>query len=441
MAIVDPYPPSGSRDFLPDAVKARERVMRTIKEVFERFGFLPLETPAFERIEVLTGKYGDEGEKLIFKILKRGQQAATGEADLALRYDFTVPLARVVAHHRHKIGSIFKRYQIGPVWRADRPAKARFREFYQCDVDVVGSKSPLADAETILALAEALQALGLGRFTVRLNSRKVLKALTEAYGIAPALHRTVLTALDKLDKTDLDSVMKELSDQGVGAESTRQLAEDIASGAPQERARARLAQLHEGRAGLSEVDHVEALVAPVLRAGSIRFDPFLARGLDYYTGPVFEFAAEGLSSSIASGGRYDDLIGMFSKESVPACGGSLGLERIIHLMEANEKRALGIPQALILVWDEDFRLDALKLASEVRCVGVSAEVYLGEGDVGRQMRYASKKEIPFCLLLGPDERLSGAVTVKNMRSGVQKTVPRAALAEMLAREVAAESRD
>jgi histidyl-tRNA synthetase len=231
--------------------------------------------------------------------------------------------------------------------------------------------------------------------------------------------------------------MRELAEQGVPIEATRQLADDLASGSPQERVRARLERFDLGRAGLGEIDRLETLVAPVLRSGNLRFDPFLARGLDYYTGTVFEVSAAGLSSSIASGGRYDDLIGMFSKDPVPACGGSLDLERIILLLEGTEQRQLGLPQVLVSVWDDALLLGALRLASEVREGGISAEVYPGEGDISRQLRYASKKEIPICLLFGPDEQAKGVVTLKDMRSGQQKTVACGAVVSTLGGMLAA----
>jgi histidyl-tRNA synthetase len=438
MATFDLSPPSGTRDFLPDAVMTRERVIGIIKRTFESFGFLPLDTPAFERIDVLTGKYGQEGEKLIFKILKRGEQAATGEADLALRYDFTVPLARVVAQYRNKLGTIFKRYQIGPVWRADRPAKGRFREFYQCDVDVVGTRSPVVEAEVMLALAEALRALGLGGFTIKLNSRKVLRGLMEAYDVVSAdAQRAALIALDKMDKLELAAVVEEMVQGGVPAQSASHLSDDIASPARIERVRTRLQNSAVGREGLEEVDRLEKLVTPVLRAGAIVFDPFLARGLDYYTGPVFEITAPGISSSIASGGRYDDLIGMFSREPIPACGGSLGLERILLLLDAAAKeRPAAAPAAMVTVWDDASRVDALAMALALRDAGVSAEVFPGEGDLGKQLRYAAKKGISVCLLCGPDERAQGLVTVKNMTSTEQRKVPRADLASAVAQEIA-----
>jgi histidyl-tRNA synthetase len=434
MASFDLSPPSGTRDFLPAEVKARERIIRTIKDVFERYGFAPLETPAFERIEILTGKYGDEGDKLIFKILKRGEQAATGEADYALRYDLTVPLARVVAHHREKLGAIWKRYQIAPVWRADRPAKGRFREFYQCDVDVVGARGPVGDAEVLLACGEALAGVGLPGFTIKLNSRKVLRGLLEAYAIAPEHQKATLIGLDKLDKVSVDDVAKELETAGLSRDAIARLTADIGATDQAARVRDRVVTNEVGKEGLAEVDALFALVQPILAGGAIAFEPFLARGLDYYTGPVFEVAAPGLNSSIASGGRYDALVGMFSKEAVPACGGSLGLERIIYLLGQEQKdQPLGIPAVLVTVWDDAARADGLTLAAAIRRAGVSVETYPGDGNLKKQLKYASQKAIRLAVIIGPDEREKGLVTLKDLADGSQRQLARDELASEVAR--------
>jgi histidyl-tRNA synthetase len=422
MAQFDLKPPSGTRDFLPEEVKARERVIRTIKDVFERYGFGPLETPAFERIEILTGKYGAEGDKLIFKILKRGEHEATGEADFALRYDLTVPLARVVANNRDKLGPIWKRYHIAPVWRADRPARGRFREFYQCDIDVVGAKGPVADAEVLLAMSEALVAVKLTGFTIKLNSRKVLRGLMEAYAIGPEHQKVTLIELDKLDKEPADAILARLAEAGLGADARARLAEDLANPAG---VRNRIGDVAIGAEGLAEVDALRALVEPALAGGTIAFEPFLARGLDYYTGPVFEFGAPGLGSSIASGGRYDELVGMFSREAVPACGGSLGLERIIMLTAEQDRVPLALPQVLVTVWDDAARGDALTLAAEIRRTGASVETYPGDGALGKQLKYASQKQVRVAVIVGPDERAKGLVTIKDLASQTQQQVARA----------------
>ena len=419
MKNLDLSPPSGTRDFFPETVKFRERVFAVIKSTFENFGFLPLETPAFERIETLMGKYGAEGEKLIYKILKRGEKAATGEVDLALRYDFTVPLARVVAQYPHKIGTVFKRYQIGPVWRADRPGKGRFREFYQCDVDIVGSSSRLADAEIILVVSEVLKALGLEKFVIQLNSRKVLEGLLESYDIPQASWTAVLTILDKLDKIGIEGVLTQLAERDIPAHIIEQLKEDLTGNTVEARLRTRLQLSDVGREGLSEVDGIIHLARSATDDARVVFNPSLARGLSYYTGPIFEVFTEELGLSIAGGGRYDELVGMFGKKPIPACGGSLGVERILSLLQEDEQQESASPQVLVTVWNEEFWTDAIKIAHKLRAGGISTEIFLGTGGIGKQIKYASDKGIQFCVLFGPDEKSRGEITVKNLRSGVQ----------------------
>jgi histidyl-tRNA synthetase len=273
-------PASGTRDFLPDVVTRRERAFATIREVFHRHGFDPLDTPAFERLEVLTGKYGEEGDQLIFKILRRGEHEATGEADLALRYDLTVPLARVVARYGSQLPTPFKRYHIAPVWRADRPGKGRFREFFQCDVDTVGSDSLLADASTIAVVCDALAALGLSGFRVQLNSRQALHGLIEAYGVPADRETDTLVALDKLAKIGVDGVGAELAERGLPTAAIDALVTDLATDDLADRIRERLATTERGTRGLAEVDGVLGLLPDNL---PVTWEPVLARGLSYYT--------------------------------------------------------------------------------------------------------------------------------------------------------------
>ncbi len=358
-------PPSGSRDFLPREVRRREAVIGRIKSVFALHGYEPMDTPAFERLEVLAGKYGDEGDKLIFKILKRGEKAASGEADLALRYDLTVPAVRLYAHRRGELPRVFKRYQIGPVWRADRPGKGRFREFHQCDVDVFGSASPLADVDVIVALSAALAAVGLPRFEIRLNSRRVLHAMMDSYGVGEADHGSALIALDKIDKIGLDGVRAELNDRGFDATVVDRLCDDIARDDFETVLRGRLSKSDTGQAGLGEVDEILEHTAHRLGEAAIRFDPVLARGLDYYTGAIYEFVADAAGGSIAGGGRYDDLAGMFLKESVPVCGGSLGIERILMLLDP-EADTDAAPRAYVTIWDAGSTDRSLSLAAALR---------------------------------------------------------------------------
>jgi histidyl-tRNA synthetase len=400
-----------------------------VREVFETFAFEPLETPAFERLDLLTDKYGED-EKLIFKIAKRGAKAGDGDADLALRYDLTVPLARYVARRDFRREGPFRRYQIGPVWRADRPGRGRFREFFQCDVDILGSASPLADADTILAAAEALRRLGLGSFVVRLNSRTVLDALMDSYGVPEGLRGGALAAIDKLLKIGVEGVEREMAERDLPRGAIDSFAADAGSADPVAAVAERLAD----SAALAEVRAVEELVAARLRGGTVTFDPFIARGLDYYTGPVFEVFYDAdpgaLPLSIAGGGRYDGLLGSFRRDPVPATGASLGLERILLLLgDVGDRRS--IPEALVTVWDEDARLDAVSLAGDLRDAGISTEVYVGDGGLKAQLRHASRRGARFCVIAGPDERERGEVTVRDLETGDQRSGPRATLVELV----------
>ncbi|MFP4310679.1 MAG: histidine--tRNA ligase [Nitriliruptoraceae bacterium] len=433
MATIDANPASGTRDLLPDDVVRRERAFAAIRTTFAAHGFAPLETPAFERLEVLTGKYGEEGDQLIFKILRRGEHEASGDADLALRYDLTVPLARVAARYGSQLPTPFKRYQIAPVWRADRPGKGRYREFYQCDVDTIGSDSLTADAATLVAVTDALGALGLDGFRVQLNSRKALRGLVEAYGIEVAREADALVALDKLDKIGLDGVATELADRDVPATAIEALAADLSAADPAAAVRARLERSEVGVEGLAEVDRVLALVGDAV---PVSYAPVLARGLSYYTGPVFEVVHEGLDATIAAGGRYDGLIGMFQANDVPATGGSLGLERILLLLEAAETAAAGPagPDVLVTVMDDEGAADALSLSARLRATGASVEPYSGGGrlKLAKQLRYADRRGVRVAVLRGAEERAAATVTCKDLRSGEQRTVPLADLETVIA---------
>lgn len=426
--------PKGTRDFLPDEMYRRQSVIDRVRLVFERFGFQPLETPAFERIETLTGKYGDEGQKLVFRILKRGAGGERGECDQALRYDLTVPLARVIAMNP-QVRLPFKRYQIAPVWRADRPAKGRFREFLQCDADIVGSHSVMADAECVAVLHAALAELGLQRFTIRLNDRRVLAATAAAVGAADR-EAELLIAVDKLDKIGRDGVAKELGERGF---DDAQISGLWALLTREETDEATLAHLDEALAARTTGEVADAAKAGVqalrelldiagalgVDASRICVDPTLARGLDYYTGPVFEVVADDVQiGSIASGGRYDGLVGMFSGREVPAVGCSLGLDRILVVLE--ELGLLTAPgnaiEALVTVWDEGSRQASVEAAATLRGAGVRTELYLGDGKLKHQLKYADAKGYPWLLVLGPSEIEQGRVSLRDMRSGAQHVV-------------------
>lgn len=424
MPSLDANPPSGTRDFLPEEVARRDQAFSTIRETFQRHGFGPLDTPAFERLEVLTGKYGEEGDQLIFKILRRGEHEVTGEADHALRYDLTVPLARVAARYGSQLPTPFKRYQIAPVWRADRPGKGRYREFYQCDVDTIGSDSPVADAATVLAVADVLDQLGLSGFKVQLNSRQALTGLIEAYGVPTELESSALTALDKLGKIGVDGVAKELAERTVPQAAIDALIADLGAQDLAAAVRERLESNERGRAGLAEVDQVLSLVGEV-PGGVVDYAPVLARGLSYYTGPVFEVVHDALDVTIAAGGRYDGLIGMFQGQDVPATGGSLGIERILLLLEqTSEAVAVHGPEILVTIIDDDGAADALALSQQLRGEGFDVDCYSGGGSrkLAKQLKYANRRGAQAVVIRGASERAAGSVAVKDLATGDQADI-------------------
>jgi len=416
-------PARGTRDFLPGEIRRREHVISVIRRVYERYGFEPLETPAFENIETLLGKYGEEGNKLIFKILRRGEHEGTGEADLALRYDLTVPLARVVAQYQNDLPKFFKRYQIQPVWRADRPARGRFREFYQCDIDAIGSTSPLVEVEQLSAVSEVLTELGFKDFVIRLNHRQILTAiLREFFDLEESKHTQALIALDKLDKIGAEGVAAEMEERAL-------CSKDAALQGLQRM----LGQELEGlKRHLTTIIDLSRSTAAGDR---IRFDPTLARGLSYYTGAIMEINVPDLAGSLGGGGRYDNLIGMFLGRDVPACGFSLGLERIIVVMtERNmfpEAVARGGVDVMVTIWNETGLGEAMSLASELRANGLRADVYPEPDKLGKQLKYASSRNVPFVTVQGDEERARGEVGVKNLRSGEQTAVSRAEVARFI----------
>jgi histidyl-tRNA synthetase len=364
MAKVNAGPPKGTRDFLPREVRQRQYAIGLIRGVYEAHGFEPLETPTLERLDALAGKYGEEGDQLMFKVLLRGQplvqgiesaaqhlkepgalsegrsgttapRAASLLADLGLRYDLTVPLARAYAAHQAELPAVFKRYQIQPVWRADTPGKGRYREFYQCDVDVVGSTSLLVEAEVAGAAVECLTRLGFTDFSLRTNHRGLLRAIVERAGIAPEREVDAITAIDKLDKLGAEGVEAELAERGVPESARRALLELVTGGATLERVQSFLAGHAAGEQALREVSTFIELSAETAAGPRIDFDVALARGLGYYTGCIFELATPKFGGSLGGGGRYDGLIGMFLGRAVPACGIALGFERLVLLMQEN----------------------------------------------------------------------------------------------------------
>ena len=437
-------PARGTRDFLPDDTRRREFVVAVVRDVYERYGFEPLETPAFENIETLMGKYGEEGNRLIFKILKRGEQESSGGADLALRYDLTVPLSRVVAQYQSVLPKFFKRYQIQPVWRADRPARGRFREFYQCDIDAIGSTSLVVEAELLSAASDVLSRLGFTDFSFRLNHRRLLTAMLDTFGIAEERHGDTLVALDKLDKIGVEGVSAELTARGVGAE---QAAACLAffTGVPvgPTDALASLKTLvagHDsGRRAVEDLERILSLTAATPAAGRLRIDPSLARGLSYYTGAIMEATVPDLAGSLGGGGRYDNLIGMFLGRPIPACGFSLGLERILVVMsERNMFPATvlrGAADVMVALWNDDAAGDAFAMASELRAAGLRVDLYPEPDKPGKQFKYAAGRQYHVVALAGDDERRDGTVTVKNLRTGQQVTVGRSTLVATVREQV------
>jgi histidyl-tRNA synthetase len=439
-------PARGMRDFLPADVRKRNYVINIIKGVYESYGFEPLETPAVENLETLMGKYGEEGSQLVFRILKRGEkldlQKAKSEndlSDLALRYDLTVPLARVVANNRNDLPKFFKRYQIQPVWRADRPARGRFREFYQCDVDAIGSTSMAVEAEMIAAFTQILRKLGFDDFVIRLNHRKLLADVLDTAGVPEELHAGALVAIDKLDKIGADGVRAELEQRDISASSSETLLQIFEQtqkiiGDGKDVNRTIVANLlnivsQEVLADLGKiVQYTEGC--------PVQLDPSLARGLSYYTGSIMEISVPDLAGSLGGGGRYDGLIGMFGKEQIPACGFSLGLERILVVMDERgmfppEIAASAPADVLVTVWSEETIGESLKLASELRQSGLRVTVYPEADKLGKQIKYADSIKVPYACVLGESEIAEGTLTIKNMKSGDQETVDRAEAARYI----------
>ena len=427
-------PPSGTRDFLAREFETRERAFALIRSVFARYGFEPLATPAFERLDVLMGKYGEEGDKLIFKILRRGEHEGTGEADLALRYDLTVPLARVAAAYGSQLPVPYKRYAIGPVWRADRPGRGRYREFTQCDLDTLGSTSPLADAEVICAVNDVLAGLGIGGFRFSLNSRRVLTGLLEAFGVPAGAGAGVLITLDKLDKLAPAEVTAELTGRGLPEGKAAELVAAVTAGDAAERISGALKCSEEGSAGLDEVNALLSLLAGQLPAGRVEFTPRMVRGLSYYTGPIWEVVAEEVPGSLAGGGRYDHLIAQLGGPDVPATGGSLGIERLLLMLPPGAAEEHTRLDVAVTVMDQRYAARSFAFAAAARSAGLRASVYLGaSGKLGRQLKWASDQGARWSLIYGAAEDEAGTVTVRDMATGEQAQVVASELAGHLAR--------
>ena len=432
-----PTIPKGTRDFLPEEVNKRNFIFDTIREVFVRYGYQPIETPAMEALTTLTGKYGEEGDKLLFKILSNGDfladankeaLAAMDSAKLAgsiskrgLRYDLTVPFARFVVMHQNDIAFPFKRYQIQPVWRADRPQKGRYQEFFQCDADVVGSNSLMYEAELARIYDEVFAKLGVN-VTIKINNRKILAGIAEAAGVADRFV-DMTVAIDKLDKIGIEGVRRELESRGLPGSSIERI-EIMLQTTSVAAMRELFADSPTGLAGIEELETVfDYLGANSLR-NELAFDPTLARGLSYYTGCIFEVKAKDAQmGSIGGGGRYDNLTGNFGLPNVSGVGISFGAERIFDVMEElklfPEKVAGGI-EALFIAFDGPTHRYAFECVSKLRAAGIACDLYPEPAKIKKQMDYANKRGVPYVVLIGETEMASGKLTLKNMVSGEQE---------------------
>lgn len=446
MASIKPSLAKGTRDFSPMEMDKRNHIFTTLRNIFIKYGYSEIQTPSFENLNTLTGKYGDEGDKLIFKILNSGDYLRKAPADLlagnesnllipylsekALRYDLTVPFARYVVMHQNDISMPFKRFQIQPVWRADRPQRGRYREFYQCDVDVVGSTSLLNEAEFVLIYVEALQQLGLKDFNVKLNNRKILSGIAQVIG-KPELIVDMTVAIDKLDKIGLTGVNQELRQRGFSEEDLATLKPIIEmSGSNTEKiASMKTVLLHSaiGMQGLAEIEEVFDYLTKLGRADLldqiVEVDITLARGLNYYTGCIFEVKTNEVQmGSIGGGGRYDDLTGMFGLKNLTGVGVSFGADRIYDVLEElglfPSGRTAGT-QLLIANFDKELERFTLALLNRIRRKGLAVELYSDAVKLKKQLSYADAKNIPYVLLVGQQEVESGRLTLKNMESGEQ----------------------
>ena len=448
-----PSIPKGTRDFSPAEMVKRNFIFDTIKEVFRLYGFQPIETPAMENLSTLMGKYGEEGDKLLFKILNSGDFAGNVQDEIwteknsnkltskisekGLRYDLTVPTARFVVQYQNEITFPFKRYQIQPVWRADRPQKGRYREFYQCDVDVIGSNSLLNEVELVQIISDVFTRLKINT-VVKINNRKILSGIAEVIGENSRIV-DITVAIDKLDKIGLEKVNAELTEKGVSAEAIGKLQPILAlKGSTAEK----LSQLEQilmaseiGLKGVTEIKKLFGYLDNLQVNTEVELDLTLARGLNYYTGAIFEVKAKDTEmGSICGGGRYDDLTGIFGLPNVSGVGVSFGAERIYDvLLQANlfPEHSAETTKVLFVNFGENEEAYCLPLLSEIRKAGINAEIFPDSAKMQKQMTYANRKNIPFVVLAGESEMQSGKFTLKNMESGEQTSVSRQELINIL----------
>jgi len=455
MASIKPSVPKGTRDFSPAEMAKRNFIFDTIKGVFRKYGYQQIETPSMENLTTLTGKYGDEGDKLIFKILNSGDylskvspdkltthnsQLITPEiSEKALRYDLTVPFARYVVMHQNDITFPFKRFQVQPVWRADRPQKGRYREFFQCDADVVGSDSLLNEAEFVLIYDEALGKLGLRDFTIKINNRKILSGIAELINKGESII-DLTVAIDKLDKIGLDGVTKELLERGFTDADIEKIKPVILlEGTNEEKLqslRTALASSATGLKGCEEIETVfEYLKITSPQTAKVELDITLARGLNYYTGAIFEVKTNEVAmGSIGGGGRYDDLTGMFGLKGLTGAGISFGADRIYDVMEELNlfpEATAHSTKVLICCFDKEGELFAMPLLQQLRAADINAELYPAGAKIKKQMDYANNNAIPYVIIVGSDEIQSGQLSLKNMTTGEQQKVAADQIAVLL----------
>ena len=430
----------GTRDFSAAEVQKRQYIMNVLREQFEVRGYDPIETPSFENIETLTGKYGEEGDRLIFKILRSGDftskideglwadknpKALTSKvADKALRYDLTVPFARYVVQHQNELAFPFKRYQMQPVWRADRPQKGRFREFYQCDADVVGSDSLWQEVELIQLYDASFTKLGLST-TIKVNNRKILAGMAEVLGISDSFIAFTV-AVDKLDKVGEEGVLKEMRTQALPESAVTTFGQWLAEGLTLERLTGLLAGSSEGRLGLDEMNFVLSQAKPGLNSAELVFDFTLARGLNYYTGTIFEVAANGVSmGSIGGGGRYADLTSIFGMKNTSGVGISFGLDRIYLCLEELDLFPTTVANAAAVLFANfgaEESVIAYRWVAKLVASGIRAELYPDASKLKKQFDFADKKGIGYLALVGTNEMSASAIPVKNLATGEQITV-------------------
>ena len=439
-----PSIPKGTRDFSPEEMAKRNYIFNTIREVYHLYGFQQIETPAMENLSTLMGKYGEEGDKLLFKILNSGDcfagiseeelkemnpvKFANKACEKGLRYDLTVPFARFVVQHRNEISFPFKRYQIQPVWRADRPQKGRYREFYQCDGDVVGSNSLINEVELIQIMDEVFRRFGI-RVCIKMNNRKILSGIAEILGASDKIV-DITVAIDKLDKIGLENVNAELRDKELSEEAIARLQPVILlSGTNREKLaslREILAQSEVGRKGIEELEFILDRVEKLTLHAELEIDLTLARGLNYYTGAIFEVKALDVQiGSITGGGRYDNLTGVFGMEGVSGVGISFGADRIfdvLNQLELYPKDALQTTQLLFVNFGATEEAYLLPLVAQVRAAGIRTELYPEAAKMKKQMGYADTKKIPFVAIVGETEMAEGKINLKNMLTGEQKMV-------------------